>query len=133
MLLEDAPRDAEAAQERQRRREEAHARGAERRREQEDQVRQRREQRRARAAAKAEAANATAASAEETKADAAKRVKAWSDGKDFFAMLSTLNAFFDAVQVRHGVVESGQQCVQSIGRSFSRRTSRIRFAFLSSL
>ena len=86
-------REDEAAQERQRRRDEVHSRAAERRREDEARSRKRREERRARAAARASEAGGDGASGEDVKAAAAKRVEAWSSGKDFFGLLSSLDEF----------------------------------------
>lgn len=94
--------DDEAAQERQRRREETYVRGEERRRENEERSRLRREERESRAQAKVKAANAAASAGGDAKADAARRVAAWSEGKDFFDLLSTLDAF-DGLSLHKGI------------------------------
>ena len=85
----------EAARERRSRREATAGRAEERRKEGEQ--RRSRQQRASgkSSSAAAPASSASSSSAADVKADAAKRVEVWAKDKDFFAMLSTLDAFPD--------------------------------------
>ena len=69
------------------------ARRMRRQEEEDEKVRQRRERRSKRAAEKAAALAAEANSMDDVRNAASKRVEAWSSEKDFFKMLSTLDAF----------------------------------------